>query len=70
MAKKRSHSKAVPHRTKRRKYPKRPKKPKMSASAKVWDNFDRKFKAWESKCRAIDAQHNHKEKLVQKYSHL
>lgn len=68
MAKKRV-TKVKVHRTKR-KYPKRPKKPKMSASAKVWDNFDRRYKAWEAKCRAIDAKHNMKEKLMQKYSHL
>ena len=50
-----------------KKYPKKPRKPKASASLKVWENFEKRMKEWEKKCRDIDANVKKKEKIRNKY---
>jgi len=50
------------------KYPKKPKRPKMSATIKTWENFDKRMKEWESKCRSIDAAIKRKQSLIKKYT--
>ena len=49
------------------KYPKKPKRPKIAASIKVWENFEKKMKAWEAKCKGIDAAIKKKDTLIKKY---
>lgn len=50
------------------KYPKKPKKPRSSASLKTWENYEKRFKAWETKVKGIDAAVKKKEQIKNKYS--
>lgn len=56
-----------------------PKKPKQSASVKVWENYDKRYKDWQKKeadkqrdykCRisGIESAKKKKESLIKKYS--
>lgn len=45
-------------------YPKKPKAPKQSASLETWQNYEKRVKEWEKKCRAIDQAKAQKKKLI------
>lgn len=51
-----------------KKLPKKPRKPRASASFTAWENFDRRYKAWQKKCTDIKNSHKRKETLVKKYT--
>lgn len=45
-----------------------PKKPKQSASAKTWEKFDERYKAWEKKHKEKITLENKKKALIKKYA--